>query len=459
MISASSAFNTAAAILNQTPVCAFEIDGYVRVFTDQPTGVDGHYPWIVAIADLSFDVSPLDGSSSLGDLTVTVLDVGQQLTADFPSNVLEGKTCRLKTGFVGMSYSDYVTLWTGKINTIPATSGEVNNAYDIVANDVRLDLKQVIYTTGDDGQPTDNDHPKTIVGNPMDIVLSVLLDYCGYTTAEVDVTKFDSYRDQLFAGATMQFTITSPPEAKAFIETQIFKPLGGYLRCTNLGQLTPQFFTPLAGTINSVMTLDKSNLVDVPEAQQADLVNSVSYRFDKVADKFTSEKIYSDAASVAKYGIQGQQIIESDGVRSGFQGFFLGNLTSQAIFARFGDKNPQFSDSSGSGGGVIAFWPACLAEDGDFVTLNHELVPDRKAGTMGINALFQVEGHVLHFDNYTVTLSLVDASEYSTFGAYRVAPDSILDWTLESTANKNKYMFISDATGKYSDATAGHPLA
>lgn len=450
MISAPVSFTTANANLRKNVVVAFEIDGYSRVFTTKHTGISGQYPWISDVSDLSYEVSALDGSSSLSDITVTVIDYQKELTTDYPTLTLEGKVCRLKIGFLGQTYSDFVTLFTGKVDSVPTS--DANMTYQFIAKDTRLNLKQLIYRTGDDGQPTDSSHIKTVLGNPIDIVKSILFDYIGLLTTDVDSTKFDLYRDQLFAGTEFSFDISSPPEAKAFIESQIFKALGGYLRANNLGKLTPQFFYPIAGANVPVMTLTRDNIVGIPEIQQADLVNCVSFRFDKDSNSYTSESVQINQASVDKYGMQGQAVIESDGMRSGFQGYFISRLTSSAIFGRYGDKNPRLE--------VTCLWDAVLLELGDMVGVTHTLVPDRKTGIMGVTDMpFEIEGIKWNFSDCTVTLTLVDAAYIAALGRWRIAPDSKVDWTSAITDDKNRYMYISGADGKYSDATDGHTLA
>lgn len=449
MITAHSSFNTENAKLAKRIIVALEIDGYDRVFTNYNTGVADHYPWITEVGDLSWEVSALDGTSSLNDLNVTVLDRGRAILADLPGVTLEGKVCRLKTGFPGMSYANFVTLFTGYVDSVPTSEG--NNCFQFICKDSRQNLKQLIYTIGDDGQPTDTDHPKTVIGHPLDIAISVF-DSLGLTLADYDYNKLIRYRDEIFGGMQFDFTITSPPEGKAWLESQIFKPLGGYLRVTNLGVLTPQFFTPLAGTITPALALTRDNLVGIPDMEQADLVNVVQYKMDKSGDSYLFEWVVQDSDSVAKYGQQGINTIEADGVKSAFQGVFTAELTAEAVFGRFGDKNPRFS--------ATGLWSTCLLELGDLPPVTHNLMPNRAAGTLGLtDALFEIEGMSLNFMEGTVRFSLVDAGYLQAFGAYRIAPDDVPAWTLATTEQKDRYMFISDATGEYSDATPGHPLA
>jgi hypothetical protein len=408
-------------------------------------------PWIKEIQGLSYDVNILEGVANIGDVTVTVLDDGRLITADMPHYTIEGKDCRLKQGFVGQNYADFLTLFTGKVDTIPSVDDDL--CYAFTLKNPLLELKQLVYTVGDSGLPTDSKNPKTVLGNPIDILKSILLSYVGLSSTKVDTVLLDTYRDTYFAGLLFEFHLTGSVEAKSFIESQIMKPLGGYLRPTNLGVISAHFMLPQPGTAVSAFSLSKDNMVTIPTPAQSDLVNVVKFKFDSDGNNYQSESVVQSDTSVAKFGLVGDQTIESDGMRSGFQGFYLSKLTANAIFDRIGNKNPTFD--------IEVFWdPGCQIELGDYCDVSHALMPNRLTGVMGVvGAFFEVESVSFDFENFTATLTLVDASFLAGLGGFRIAPDAIDVWTAESDANKDRYMFISNSTGRYSDGVLGHPLA
>jgi hypothetical protein len=203
--------------------------------------------------------------------------------------------------------------------------------------------------------------------------------------------RFTSYRDTIFSGITFEFSLTSPPAAKDFIENEILKPLGGYHWPNNLGVFKIHFFYPLAPA--SVATLDHDVLEDIPLAEEAALVNQVAWRFDQGSgsSSFLAESVESYAASVSKYGLYEENVIESAGMRSGFQGYFMAAFVSRLIFLRYGSKQLQVEN-------VPLRWIQSLLEPGDFVSVTSSLVPDRKAGTIGVTAkTFEVLGPHLEF--------------------------------------------------------------
>jgi hypothetical protein len=52
-----------------------------------------------------------------------VLDHNHLITADFPNYVFEGKKIRLRAGFPGMLRSEFVTMFTGVIDSVASMDG------------------------------------------------------------------------------------------------------------------------------------------------------------------------------------------------------------------------------------------------------------------------------------------------------------------------------------------------
>jgi hypothetical protein len=405
--------------------------------------------WLVSVDDLGLTVSDLDGSANLSNLAFTVQDRTQQLTADLASFVFEGKKVQLLEGFVGLALADYLVRFTGRVGTVSSSNGNAEYAFD--CPDIRTDLAKVIYTVGDDGFPTDSSHPKTLLGNPLDILLDILRTQVGYADSQIDVATIQNYRDTIFSGITFEFSLTSPPAAKDFIENEILKPLGGYHWPNNLGVFKIHFFYPLAPA--SVATLDHDVLEDIPLAEEATLVNQVAWRFDQGSgsSSFLAESVESYGASIAKYGLYQENVIESTGMRSGFQGYFMAAFVSRLIFLRYGSKQLQFEN-------VPLRWIQSLLEPGDFVSVTSSLVPDRKAGTVGVTAkTFEVLDRTWSFMPQIASVKLLEA-DLSKFKQYLITPNAEANFAADTSLNKAKYLYLSDATGKYSTGVTANTV-
>lgn len=446
MITASSAFSTANQELAKNPIYLIEITGYSKKFTNVDTGISGQHDWLTSIEDLSINVSDMDGGADLGSLQFSVQDVDGAITADFPDFTFEGKQITLKTGFAGMSQADFVTLFTGFVTNVD--SANANLEYQFSCGDQSQLLAALIYTTGDDGQPTDSDHLKTVIAHPLDILVDVL-NQVGMPS--VDTTKIEAYRDGIFTGLEFSFVIDSPPTAKDFIEQQLLKPLGGYLFTNNAGQASVNFF--YQEDRDADMSLDDDVIIDDPVPEQADLVNQVHFKFDKSDSDYLSDSVQLFTDSIALYGLYGEQEFESDGMRSGLGGFFLASFIARIIFLRYGLKTLRLPS-------VELFWTACVLEPGDLVAVTNPTIPDRKAGVVGISGKkFEVLDRTWRFADGVVELTLIDSSYLAGFGTTLIAPDGTGDYASETSTNKAKYMFLTNDLGKYSNGDNGHGLA
>lgn len=255
MLTASPAFLTANAVHRKEPIFLLSIAGYGRVFSNKPGY--GDEDWIIAIDDLSTTVNDLDGGADLGTLVVTVSDGDRftpaGLTADFPGFVFEGKKVTLQTGFKGMLAADFLTIFTGVIDTVASVDN--NTAYAFNCTDNLMWCSQVIYATGDDGGPTDSTHPKTLNAHPLDILIDVLKNELNRSALEYNEANILGYRDSVFAGLQFSFHLTSPPAAQDFIEQQIMQPLGGYIFTNAAGQIDVHFSGPKIGPAAGVGSL------------------------------------------------------------------------------------------------------------------------------------------------------------------------------------------------------------
>jgi hypothetical protein len=450
MIPASSAFLSANAVLVKQPIYLIEIAGYSRAFTSLPSFVVSQYDWITGIEDLAVTVSDLDGAADLGQFTFTVQDRGRAITASFPSFVFEGKKITLKTGFPGMLQSDFALLFTGIIDSVETINE--GGEYQFVCSDRSSLLTKVIYATGDDGQPTDSDHPHTINAHPLDILLDILRNQIGIADPDIDVAGITDYRDNVYAGLQFAFSITTAPDAATFIKDELMKLLGGYLRINAAGQFAVTFFyNPGAA---SVMSLGVDECTEVPDAIQADLINVVHLRFDDDgSQKYLAESIQTNADSVALYGQYGQTIIQSAGLKSSLQGFSQAAFLARMIFLRYGFKNLKIDS-------LPVFWKACLIEPGDVITFTNPYIPDRKLGVVGItNQRLEVLDRTWKFSSGIVELTLLD-SGLGTGGAtiYKYTVDGAPNYAGATVLNRSTHMYLCSDADIYSNGDPAHPM-
>jgi hypothetical protein len=369
-----------------------------------------------------------------------------------------------------------VTTYNGQYYTVTATAVTTNRSTGststVVTSNNYLNGSVGTVTSTDDAAISST-NTRRLVGHPLDILVNTLVEEVGFSLSGLNVAQIQQYRDEVLAGVEYDFTLDSAVDAKDFIENQLLKPLGGYIYPNNLGLLCVGFLQPASERLAAVMDLNDQNMQDVPDVVPQDLTNVVTFRFDKDSgsDSSTgylaeSNNFYSPSISdlddltgqVAQSeaqgsgAVQGQSIIESDGMRSGFQGFLLAKMVSNSIFAKYGNYNPVLD--------IAAHWfPAFRLEVADFVTITHPLVVDLRYGAPLSAARYQVIKRGYSFgSNMTVSLAVNDASGIRTFSAHRIAPNGTGAYTSVDTATQSRYIFLSGKDGKQSNGDAAATL-
>lgn len=411
-------------------------------------------PWLVNLQDMTIAVNELDGGAEHQGFIFNVQDFEGLITADFPTFTFEGKKITLLQGFEGMAVSDFSTLFTGKIDTITADNTNLEYTFSCV-DALQNELAKSIYRYSDDGFETSNDHPRTIVGHPIDIFLKALQNEIGLSSSRINLAKLQSFRDTPYNGMMFRFKVTSPPACKDFLQSEICKVIGAYMWTNYLGQVDLNFFYPL--TLTPVTEINSDTLIDVPLEEQADLQNQIQFRFDfsEDDDKPLADATNIDANSYGRYGPAPLLSTDARGLRSGFQGFYHAALISRLIFLRFSTKNAMFEDSSS----MINVWnPGVLLEPGDLIALTCAQIPDRELGVRGMTEkLFEVCDRTYHFDDLTVGFTLLRIS-FPAFQQFAIAPDGEPDYP-SAGGDQIQYIFMASDQDTYSGSELANNLS
>lgn len=514
MFSVPAAFAAKCGLNFNDALFVFSVDTFPYSYTQGNTGRQNEFSWITDIGDWSVGVDELNGSYTIDDLDITVLDYNGGVTAALAGVQLETQRCTLRMGFAGMALADYAVLFTGLVSDISRTS---NNTYTFTCQDFNRLAQHLIYTEGDnitvttttttlsgnvytatavavttnratgvqtsvtttsqtlngvvgtvittDSAAISSNNTRTLIGHPLDLLLDIMLNQVGFAAADVNVAQVQQFRDSVFAGVEVQFLLDSAVDAKDFIESQILKPLAGYTYPDNLGRICVGFLQPNPAALAAQLDINADNIQAIPTLTPQTLINVVTMRFDKddSGEANSSTGYLSESNTLYLPGIanledltgqlaleqahnasavQGQTVIESDGMRSGFQGYLLSKMVSASIFAKYGSRNPSMEAK-------LLWTPAYSLQIGDFVTVTHPLITDRRQGTLGLSgARYQVIKRAYNFGNtMTVTLTINDASGIRTYAAHKIAPNGKPAYGGASQADHDAYIFISNAQG------------
>ncbi|MFB3921607.1 MAG: hypothetical protein ACE145_07785 [Terriglobia bacterium] len=456
------------------------------LFSLQSSPLEGR-PLLKTPRGVQQSVRQLEGQASIGALELEAVDHGGYVTALASGGKLEGREVALKVGYPGMASSDFVTLATQEIESVvplPDLTG-----YVFECRDLKRSAKTKIFRRGDDGYPISNDHPRTLIANPIDVALVVLQNELGLGQAPalpesawrlydpemwdaanaanptlirpnpaLDVEEFLNYRNGIFAGYLFEFTFTQPVEAKQFLEYEIFRALGGYLLVLADGRLSPRFFLPPSSFAN-LFTFTEWNITVLPRIERHPIINQVSFRMDYDGDKFLTELLFFDAPSLQQFGLAGQHTIESKGLKLNRSGASLAALTATRIFRRYSGIDPV---SGARAGGtptltVQSHFMTLKVEVGDLVFLSHPLLPNFASGVRGVfNRVFEVVEKQPNYSEGTMTFQLLDIGWVSAKRLSSVAPNGTPAYLSASSAERAQYMFVSaEATRTYSNGDSG----
>lgn len=448
---------------------AVEIDGYSRIFTNTSGLGAGYYDWIVegGVADYSYTINDTEGGADQATFSFNVLDFQGEITADFPGFVFEGKTVAVKTGLPGLAYSDWTVIFNGYIDTVDSDNN--NTEYQFSCLDPTGYLASIVFQNGDDGSPTSDTNFHTLNGHPLDIMLEILQVQLLLPASFVNAAQIQAYRDGPYSGMQFLFKLAQPVAAADFIMNQLLKPIGAYIFVGN-GQITIGSFLPIE-VPTPAATFGPGNWTSIPSAEETGgsgsnnaLINYIQWQFDKDDeavlttgnDSYNSSDVQIYSPSVARYGINnvGELTITADGMRSAFQGFFIAKVISYYIFLQYGFKTLIFDSKASE-----CIWNSLLIETGDFLFVTHPQVPDRINGVMGItNKLFRVLNKTINFSEGRITFTMIDASYLQSFGFYLISPNGEAVYASASSGDKEKYMFMCNGSGEYSNGDPGHTL-
>ncbi len=467
-------------------------------------------------------VDDQSGSSSVGTFQVTAIDPSGTLKALAAEQALIGATAQLKMGFPGLSYGDFVPLHTVQITEVGwDSSGRVTLT---CADLQRWIAGSIVWAMGGPGEylpgtkmftpvgpqwlpnafPVSDQNPRFVQGNPLDIVLAALQNELGvgqdpalapmltpssssslglvasnpfwkkYVPGQpgtlinpnqyIDVPGILALRDGMFGGDWFEFKITSPMQAKSWLEMYLLRPLGLVTIVHADGRIG---LKPMKNPVNQtpVWSFTPANVIGIPKVDRAPLVNMLTLRMDvndalpTMASRAYGKQVTEEnQASINQFRKISNAQIESTGVQSARGGFLRGFLLASQMFSRYAFNTVRYH--------VTAFLSSLPVEIGDYVTLTHSAVPDfsdEGQGALGLsNVLCEVIERKPDYAKGQMQFTLLDTRFMNLTKAYQVAPASanVPTWSNATAAQREQYMFISASAtgGENADGSPGNEI-
>jgi hypothetical protein len=447
----------------------------------------GRHPCLKVPQGVHQSIQQLQGQSSIGALEIDAIDSGGFMTALASGGKLVGRRLTLSVGYPDMNSSDFVTIATQEIEGVEVLPS--GGGYRLDCHDLNRYAKSQIFTVGDDGSVVSNQHPRTLLANPMDVILMVVQNELGlgqsslsqplawklYDPAQWDSTNTANptlinpnpyldigqvlfYRNGIFAGYLFDFQFKQPVEAKQFLEFEIFHPLGGYAVILADGRMAPRFFVP-PYSFAGLASLNERNMMALPGVKPDPLINQVTFRMDYDGSKFQTELLFLSAPSLQQFGLAGEDIIESKGMKLERGGASLASITANRIFQRYGGIDPVAGSPRGGAASVSVSsqFMNLTIEAGDFVHFSHPQLPNLETGSKGIyNRIMEVVDKQPNYAQGNMAYRLLDTGWMGAKVLSRIAPQGTPGWSAASSTERERYMFLSqESTRAYSDGTPG----
>jgi hypothetical protein len=341
-----------------------------------------------------------------------------------------------------------------------------------------------------------NDNPRWISGNPLDIFLAAMQNELGVgqdlalnavvepgSTGELveatnpfwakylpgsgtgnsgsgiaatlinpnpylDVPGITALRDGMFSGDWFEFKITSPQQARSWLEDQILKPLGLVMVVTASGQITLKAMKNPANQ-TPVFAFTQRNILGIPQVSLAAIINGLTYRLD-VDDETTntSARTYNrtvtmlqqESYNLFRYLYSHQ--VEATGLRTARGGTLRAFLLGDQLFRRYGFATPVYQ--------IVTQLGTLQPELKDWVSLTHPLLPDYLGGGRGVtNIPCEIIGRSPDYANAQMRFTLLDTRRACTTVPYEIVPSEsmVLPPYSEATAEEQQtYFFISPST-------------
>jgi len=398
MLTPSTEYQDKTAFGVNWPVYLIHFDGETTDYTtsDRIIAPDNTIlPIVKSISGNSQSITPEEGRSSIGEMTISILDyfngsdyVITKLLGDDTYNLHRKKTI-IKGGYRDLTEAQMAILFTGWVTDVNMWND--GTGYDIIITDPQKWLQRKIFR----GAETT---PFSFGGNPITIMLRILLSTGNGTNGKYDVydaenglgidasfinvSHIEKERERWFPSTRFSFDIQERLVAKDFLEKEIFQPCNIYPIIKGDGTFDIKVFRPpFPDDYGEVQSFDEDVIIGLPtwDENLNGVINEIEFHYDynSANDEYDSENYFLNATSIDNRGCGKKSLkIESKGIKTTKNGVEFITKRSERIFTRYASPPPIIT--------IKTFFSRHLSEVGDIVPVTHTKIPNLRTSSRGI---------------------------------------------------------------------------
>lgn len=376
-------------------------------------------PYLSYIAGGGFSVSPDEGTASSSTLKFELQDIDNDVTEMISTATgnLQKKRGVVKMGYLGMAEHELLTIFTGEVTNY---SYKNSGTWEFSLSDAIRILNKNVF------RDATEDNKNEIVGNPIDILLSLLISDKGdgtkgrydiyeegygldMDTSQIDIQRFEDIRDTYYptTSVTFKFSIEDRISANDFFKDQIYKPLNMYPVVQGDGLYSARIYRPLLPPFSNVH-INEDATIKIPsyDGNLADLINEVQFSYDYRNGDFEKIVVYADAESINDRGVGDRTLeIECEGLDSDVTDAdaFMNRSVSR-IFNRYAVPPIKIN--------ATVLFEKLVTETGDIIRFSNKFLPDLVTGSMGIDTQMEVLKRTVDWKRGSVKLELLQTGYY-----------------------------------------------
>lgn len=393
MLQTNANFDALHDLAAKTPIYLIHFDGETTDYCNMPP-LSPTYTcrsYLKRISGLSHRVEPEEGRSSIGGVTMELLDFDGEITSLLATDSVyfHRKKTTIKAGYLGMTEADMLTIFTGWITGLKLSQDGLVYVFQIT--DPQKWMQRKVFRSATDATPV------IISGNWVNVMLAMLTstgdgtngDYdwyeeengLGIEQSAINVAHIEQVRDQWYPGDAcyVEFTVAERTKAKDFFETEFFKVFNCYPVIDGQGRFDIRPFKPPLAAVETVQSFDEDNIIGLPEwdANLDSMINEVEFAYDYDGEDYENETFFIDSTSLNARGPGKKALsIKSKGLR-GARAASQVEQRKNKIFERWATPPATIR--------LSAFFTHWLSEAGDVVPVTHWLLPDIMTGTRGLS--------------------------------------------------------------------------